>query len=351
MGAYQSGFRTWYFDFYGVRVRLDGELSISDAIWTRFEKDFGIFLSSVHREPRIHIVLRVTEDLPVLETRRTSWTWKGCRVTSAKACRQLEYKNYGVIKILTHPNWRFDISAKTQNAAYELTYDTIHGSVGEALEDMGFFRVHAAAFGHERFASLVVLGSGKGKTALSFLQLWNSKSVLSDEQTLIHNHMAYPYLTHLSLSESLARALGFNPQSLETYLKRLYPSKHLLWPSMDRPMAPLPVQQIIYCAGFTSHPVLTAGSRIRAFWALFISGVVGQGLIQLVEWRVRRGALLSLLLNLIKRFYLAIRLTANCQPVAFFMSRDAFLNFQALKAFNQGDYGKISPHISAEIRS
>jgi hypothetical protein len=144
------------------------------------------------------------------------FNWRKASVLGWSNERRINYPQWGEVILKTSSEkYEITVCAKSAEALYELAYQSMHSAIGHFLDKKGFHRVHGAAFSSGDKGILLLLDSGQGKSALSFLNVWNkSFGFLGDENPLLRDQTIYPYFSHLAFSPALSSVLGFHDKRI-----------------------------------------------------------------------------------------------------------------------------------------
>ena len=190
------------FNVYGVRVEVTTAADANAAIVLRdMKKEWGYFATApTAQNPEITMALRPREDL----TPPRSWPirTKLCQLAWQAGRRWAQYDEQTFAALRQTPGGRsIEVGLKSLGAQAELE-NLLHSSIGEQLEQLGFVRLHAAAYLTPELTAAVHLApSGAGKsTLIAQVLATTSWSVFGDETLLVREGLIHAYPTRVALN-------------------------------------------------------------------------------------------------------------------------------------------------------
>ncbi len=329
-----------FFTFYGIQVQIQTDDKKFEPILQHLTEDFEYFLTPPPTQPgdQPKIILTLTTSLlsnwrPLAKKR---FSTKMCEVYDLGMTRICDYssgmimtsqtiRNLRTLFVRGHPSNAFEI--------YEIAYTTVISSIGEELDLLGFHRVHALAIRNQQRSALILLPSGKGKSAMASLLKDKGFSIFSDEMPLVKNGVLYPFPIRIALDPGVAQALSIDVSHLRIFKRRIYPEKALI--PIERNLVATPTAASCVMYGKCSHrkPTIRRTNRPSLGIQLFFSLVVGLGLCQMSELMLRPGNLIRLLKITTSRFREMLILICQSKPFIFNVSKNAEINSKALALF------------------
>jgi hypothetical protein len=230
---------------------------------------------------------------------------------------------------------RGSISAETPGRLHEVSYLAVLGLCGERLDALGLHRVHALGFVHEGRGGVLILESGGGKSELALrLAEEGAFGLLADDT---------PILTGGGMLRSFPTRLSFRPGAdlarvplarRRPFHRRGYGPRTLVDVGLfDRVLAErAPLAWILAGEKAGSGPgwIREAG-RARAMAALLDGMVVGRGVAQMAEWRIRTAALPALVRASASRLRAAWSAASLARVGVMKMDRDPSRNLRNLR--------------------
>lgn len=175
------------FDFYGIRVRVDGDSA--EAV-RRVGEDFRYFgrVLGTADEVALTISLRKRppdyDRLPALTA--SIYTPRNICYTDRDITYNIDYFGRALAVYDRARNY-VDVTSDSLSLLHEIPYLTILSRVGDALDRKGLHRLHALAVGREGRAALFLMPSGCGKSTLGLglMQMGTGLELVSDDSPLI----------------------------------------------------------------------------------------------------------------------------------------------------------------------
>ena len=277
------------FDIYGVQATVG---SRDPDLWPELHKiqnDFHFFTSSPHLEiPRIQIVLEKSglgapTDLgsPLFKTKMCQvFGWGSPRTCIYDPQHWLRWeKNESQILI--------KIFGLNPDLIFEMLWMSLISSVGWELESLGFMRLHALSFSHNRQTSIIQLPSGGGKSSLAHgLLRRHDCQIFSDEIVLFDGAKIFPFPIRISLTQDFLSKSDL-PSESRAFPRKIYPTKFLTKiPSEQIASKSEPQFLWIGRGGFARQESFKAAS-LKLQISHFFSSLLGLGLPQMAEFHLR----------------------------------------------------------------
>jgi hypothetical protein len=240
----------------------------------------------------------------------------------------------------------FEVHAGVADELYEIAYVALLSAVGEALDRLGFHRVHALGI---EPGVLAVLPQGGGKSAMAALLTGSgARRVHSDEIPLIKNGRIHPFPLRLALRPQVANGLQLTDGRL--FKRKIFDDKILFPLRADQTAPAAEIRAILIGRRHLSGiPKVYRASRWRVFAGLMHSLVVGMGVPQMREFMLRpTPALLAIFFSRLRQ---AAGLALRTPGFIFEVSDDAHLNAEALSEFCQREISNEDRSRKAQSRS
>ena len=278
-------------DIYGLVCEIH---SNSDIVLSGLERDFNYFKTpNSQTQPDFQWEL-FAESPPESPERFPRFTFRDFTIYQKRGVRQIEYDQGAALSIFDFKSFKGRIYCPDQERLQELAYLAILSRVGEALDRRGLHRVHALGFEYAGFGGVVLLPSGGGKSTLA-LELLRSQAPVgffSEDTPLICRHgllHAFP----LRWSFRTGAKLDWIPKNfIRPFHRKNYGDKSLLDVNFfsKQIRSGLPLRWVIV-GQRTSRAVSSLGpaSFARGVFVLFKNLVIGLGVPQMAEYRLRFG--------------------------------------------------------------
>lgn len=273
---------THHFDFAGARVRVESDSEQSaDAL----RRDFSGFIAPPSGDALVWRVNLSRSQIARAPKKGRPWTaWSSAHI------RHVAYDD-GAYGYLDRDRSFGEIFCEDPVRLQEVSHLAVLSAVGEDLDRRGLHRVHALGFEKDGAAGLILLPSGGGKSELT-LELLSRGTVnlLSEDTPLIDAATTVaPFPVRLSFRPS-ADLSAIPPHFIRPYKRRLFGERRLVDIShfSDALADPAPLRWIFIGQKSVAAPAeLKPASRLEAMAALFEALVVGVGVPQMAEWRLR----------------------------------------------------------------
>jgi len=255
--------------------------------------------------------------------------------------RRIDYSD-GAVSLYDFSTRRGELFCANAERLHELAYLCILSRAGEELDRRGMHRVHALGFEFRGSGGLLLLPSGGGKSvlALELLAASPELGVLSDDT---------PLLVAGGRLRAFPLRWGFLPSADLSSVP-----DHLIRPFVRKRYGPKRVVDVGYFRSRIKDDVplkwLLAGSRVEgeprmeplsfagAMSALAINLVVGHGVAQMAEYRLRSGPadVAGLAAHALSRLRSAIGAARSPRRMRFALGPDPKRSARALVAYLEG---------------
>lgn len=326
-------------DFYGWTARLGGDAETMDEL----RRDFGPFSTAKAREasPAYGSVaaeaIELTRSTPPPSLNEGWLLWSG-RGHSVRACgpeRRVFYRD-GAAVSFNFAARRGRVWCAEPARLRELGYLAVLSRAGEALDAKGLHRAHALGFEWDGAAGLVFLPSGGGKSELALALLRETNAgLLSDDTPLVGvdaTARAFPlrmgFLPSADLSEVPERWV-------RPFVRRDYAPKRVVDHAFFRGRVrdDLPVRWLFIGKKGAGAPAIVPAGTATAAAALGVGLVVGHGVAQMAQYRLRPTNTAGLLRDALSRARAASALLCRATRWEFALGSDPRLAARALAAF------------------
>lgn len=278
------------FDFYGLNIQVSGAPQVVEDL----ERDFSFF----RREggaPHLTLVI-VPESYPHASLPRLKATLQSPRniVYRGDGVMYLDY--FGrALSVYRTAQRRWEIFCRDRDLAHEVAFLTILSRVGQHLDSVGLYRVHALGVAAGNRAVLVLLPMAGGKTTLA-LRLLKSKGVklLSEDSPLLGpDGQVHPFPLRLGVRPG-GEPPEIPPHFCRTVQRMEFGPKTLIDIGyfQGRLASSCQVGAILLGERWLTGPSsIRPGNRREAFKEFMKNCVVGLGLYQGVEFILERSSL------------------------------------------------------------
>lgn len=218
------------------------------------------------------------------------WRWRDFRAWDEGRLRRVVYDD-GACASYDFASGRGEVSCAERVRLHELGHLAVLATVGERLDALALHRVHALGFVRGGGAGLLLLPSGGGKSELA-LRLLDEPgfSLLSDDTPLLGRDLvARPFPLRLCFREG-ADLSALPPDRVRPFRRRLYGERRLvdIEPFRARIAQAAPLRTLLIGRPADERPgAIFAASLADAVAALAAGLVVGVGVPQMAEWRLR----------------------------------------------------------------
>jgi hypothetical protein len=318
-------------DFYGWRARLRGDAGTLDELG----RDFAAFERPEGASPREELELIRAAPPPGLDAGWLLWSGRGHSIRSCGPERRVFYRDGAVVS--------FDFAARRGRVwcsdparLRELGYLVVLSRAGEALDAKGLHRAHALGFEWGGAAGLVFLPSGGGKSELALALLSETTAgLLSDDTPLVDveaTARAFPLRMGFLPSADLS---GVPEPWVRPFARRDYAPKRVVDYDFFRARVRdgLPVRWLFVGKKGTGEPRIVPAGAAAAAFALGAGLVVGHGVAQMAEYRLRASDAAGLARAALSRARAAAALLRRASRWEFTLGRDPRAAARALDAF------------------
>lgn len=272
-------------NIHGIAVLLESD---SSATVDALRRDFAWFEATSERPGAIRLTLharRPPDGAGGWALLRTS----EFRARGAGALRRIDYSD-GAAASYDFDSLEGSIWAPEPGRLHELAYLAVLSRAGEALDELGLHRVHALGFTLDGRGGLLLLPSGGGKSVLGLELLSASErvGVLSDDTPVLDSRgrlRAFPLRWGFLPDADLSRV---PPALVRPFARRRYGPKKLVDVEYfrDRVRDDVPLEWLLI-GSRAAEPRLEPASGAGALAALADQLVVGRGIAQMAEYRLR----------------------------------------------------------------
>jgi hypothetical protein len=324
------------FDFYGLRIQVSGEPQVVEDL----ERDFSFFRREVGH-PHLSLLI-VPESYPRASLPRLKATLQSPRNIVYRADGMIYLDYFGrALSVYRTAQRRWEIFCRDRDLAHEVAFPTIQSRVGQHLDAVGLYRVHALGVAAGNRAVLVLLPMAGGKTtlALRLLKSGGVKLLSEDSPLLGPEGQVHPFPLRIGV-----RPGGEPPeipaQFWRTVQRMEFGPKTLIDIGYFRDnLAPAcQVGAILLGERWLTGPsFIRPGNRRKAFKEFMKNCVVGLGLYQGVEFILERSPLellsqTSLALSRLRR---SLEVIGRAQVYRFALGQDVEESAAVLQAFLQ----------------
>ena len=321
-------------DVHGWRARLSGD---ADAL-EELRRDFAAFAVPACGEPREEIALVLADPPPRLGAGWPLWSARGHRVRASGAERRVLYRE-GAATAFDFGARRGSVWCADPARLREIAYLLALSRAGEALDEAGLHRVHALGFERGGAAGLVLLPSGGGKSELALSLLRETGAgLLSDDTPLVDagaTARAFPLRMGFRATADLS---GIPGRWVRPFVRRDYEPKRVVDHEFFRARVRdrLPVRWIFLGLGGPGEPRFAPAGAARAAVALADALILGRGVAQMAEHRLRPSDAAGLLRHALSRARAASALLRTASLWEFRLGNDPRRAALALAAFVDG---------------
>jgi hypothetical protein len=324
------------FKFYDVRLVLTCENAVLASLCENLRDDFSYFESAPHNDKAPEITLKILgRELDAADRPKGAVVFKTrlCDVYGLGRTRACDYGNGTWMKAAHVAKQKeIEIYGLNPERVYEAAYLAALSSVGEALDRLGYHRIHALAWEKRGVRGAYFASPGGGKSAAAMLlQKDPAVRIYSDEAPLIRGRTLYPFPVRVALRPDTARALGLKTSSARFFRRKMFPEKALFPIARSTVAAEGPVDVLfLEKRGRKNAPrVFETGcfERLR----FLISFVMGLGLAQMAEHMVRSDNVWGLARIALSRLKTGVGLLNSSRTLGWVSSPDAYENSRALE--------------------
>ncbi|MEQ1918797.1 MAG: hypothetical protein ABL955_06320 [Elusimicrobiota bacterium] len=321
-------------DIYGWRARLNGDA----ATLAELRRDFAAFARPATEGPCEQLELILAAPPPGLDTGWPLWSGRGHAIRACGAERRVFYRD-GAVASFDYSARRGRLWCADPARLRELGYLAVLSRAGEALDAAGFHRAHALGFEWEGSAGLLLLPSGGGKSELALALLRETKAgLLSDDTPLVDTGAtahAFPLRMGFLPSADLSEV---HERWVRPFVRRDYAAKRVVDHDFfrDRVRSGLPVRWLFIGKKGGGAPRIVPAGATAAAAALGMGLVVGHGVAQMAEYRLRPTDAVGLARAALSRARAASALLRRASRWEFTLGSDPRQAARALAAFLTG---------------
>ncbi len=330
MAAHIRALDARHYDFAGVRVRLESD---SAAALEALQRDFSLFAAPFAPE-----ALAWRLDLRRGTAVRRPGPGRPWAAWSEGTTRRVVYDD-GATAWFDRARGLGAAASEDPLRLQETAHLAILAAVGEELDRRGLHRVHALGFERGGGAGLLLLPSGGGKSELALSLLMSRRARLLSEDTplLDASGTVRPFPVRLSFRAG-ADLTGVPAERVRAYRRRRWGERRLVDADYfkDRVSGPVPLRWILIGEKADGRAArVRAASRADALAALGSALVVGVGVPQMAEWRLRLDASCAagLVRACVSRLATACAAAARARTHRFRLSRSPAESAAALDAW------------------
>lgn len=299
--------------FYGIGVHVEGDPKALDGLL----RDFNWFAAEHAPSPLISWRLDLG---PATTEAPRGWRGRGFRAWDEGSTREVRYEDGAGARYDFATN-QGAIWAQNSGRLHELGYLAVLASAGEHLDFLGLHRVHALGFVFGGHAGLLMLPSNGGKSVIGLRLLADPRFMLLSEDTPILDRDINVRPFPLRLSMRPGSNLSAVPEPMRRPYSRLHYGQRTLI-EVDffrkRLSSPAPLRWLL--AGIPAAagvPGAIESSKFAVTRALLSGLVIGVGVPQMAEWRLRPNAIHSLASIAIARAAIGARALRRSQSARF----------------------------------
>lgn len=326
-----------HLDFYGVQFSISSidsqALPVLD--WLRSDFEFFVRDGSNFKNPhRIILYFRDGEGIAhsITKTRMCQYSgWLGPRVC--------DYGDGTVAVLETSAGvHEFLIYSKDIDHLFEVAMVALLSASGEALDEKGFHRVHAAGFTYRGSSTLLLLPEGHGKSTLSLMLMkFPDVEFFSDESPLLKGGVVYPFPMRFAVRPEVANYIGLRDAAQRVFKRKNFPHKVLFPIATERVGKPMAVDRVLIGRGDRNASIEKVG-KLSMVDGLFKNMVVGLGIAQMREFMIRADNGTSLFKIASSRLHEAFEVSRRADAFRFSVVRDPNVNFKTLTEFLVSQY-------------
>ncbi|MEQ1875987.1 MAG: hypothetical protein ABL958_05030 [Bdellovibrionia bacterium] len=321
-----------HLDFYGIPFSIVSMDRSTEPVFEWLRADLEYFITDEPPERTPHRLILYARDGEGIK--HALMKTKMCEASGWLGPRVCDYGD-GTVAVLdtTAGVHEFLIYSRDLDRMFEVALVALLSASGEALDQKGFHRVHAAGFVYRDRAHLLLLPEGRGKSSMSLLLMKNPEvRFFSDECPLLKDGMVYPFPLRFAVKPEVATLLGLKHAAQRIFRRKDFPNK-VLFPVAPRRVAdPMRVETILLGRD-GERPAFEEAGKMKTVDGLFRNMVVGLGLAQMREFMIRRGNAGSLFKIATSRLHEAIEVSRHSRAFTFTVGPDPRPNFEALRGF------------------
>ncbi|NNN06831.1 MAG: hypothetical protein HKL90_13105 [Elusimicrobia bacterium] len=272
-------------DIHGWRARLSGDAQVLEEL----RRDFAFFVRADLTDFAEELELIGQAPSPGRLDGWPLWIGRGHRICVGHGERRISYAD-GAAAAFDFTTRRGKVWSASPERLRELGYLLVLSRAGEALDAVGLHRVHALGFEWKNSAGLLLLPSGGGKSELALALLRHTEAgILSDDTPLVDS---------TATAHAFPLRMGFRPSAdlsevperwVRPFLRSDYAPKRVVDYDFfrDRVRGGLPVRWLLIGRKSAGAPKISAIGDLSAATALLTGLVVGHGVAQMAEYRLR----------------------------------------------------------------
>lgn len=329
--AWFEGMNELSLHFYGWSARVSGDAATLDEL----HRDFAAFARPAAEGPHEKIELILAAPPAGLDRGWMLWSGRGHSIRACGVERRVFYRD-GAAASFDYSARRGRIWCAEPARLRELGYLAVLSRAGEALDAKGLHRAHALGFAWNGAAGLVLLPSGGGKSELALALLRETKAGLLSDDT--------PLLDAEATAHAFPLRMGFLPSAdlsdvperwVRPFGRRDYAPKRVVDHDFfrDRVRSGLPVRWLFVGKKGGDEPRIVPAGAAAAAAALGVGVVIGHGVAQMAEYRLRPTDAVGLARAALSRARTARALLRRASRWEFTLGRDPGLAARALTAF------------------
>jgi hypothetical protein len=327
------------FDFYGIRVRVDGDSA--EAV-RRVGEDFHYFGRVLGPADKVALTIILHkrppdyDRLPPLTA--SIYTPRNICYTEG----DITYIDYFGRALAVYDRARntVDVTSDSLSMLHEIPYLTILSRVGDALDRKGLHRLHALAVGREGRAALFLMPSGCGKSTLGLglMQIGSGLELVSDDSPLIgRSGRVLPFPLRIGVLGAPPPGI---PERFVQHMERMeFAPKYLVsMAAFEESLAHGELRpELIFLAEriLGSECTIRRTSFLAGYKACIRHMIVGVGIYQGLEFLLRSSVLdlAKGLPSILSRAISAVTLLARARVYTLHLGRDLRLNVGTILEF------------------
>ena len=321
-------------DVHGWRARLEGDAGAIEEL----RRDFAAFAVSSLDGPREELELIRSAPPAGFAEGWLLWSGRGHSVRARGSERRVSYRD-GAATAFDFGARRGRVWCADPARLREVAYLLVLSRSGEALDAKGLHRAHALGFERRGAAGLVFLPSGGGKSELALALLRETDAgLLSDDTPLVDRAgraRAFPLRMGFLPSADLSEVPG---HWVRPFTRRDYAPKRVVDHDFFRARVrgELPVRWLFIGKSGPGEPRFSPAGAASAAAALGAGLVIGAGVAQMAEYRLRAADAAGLARDAFSRALAAAALLRGASRWEFALGGDPRRAARALASFVDG---------------
>lgn len=309
-----------------------------DELIKKLISEFHYFNSpqSTYPQFEIHLYLKDPPQIPELTAHKVL---NHALIYQEKGNRYIDYQG----RALIHQQGKiYSLYTEDKDFLYELAFLTIHSLLGDLLEKLSLYRIHALAGTYKSRDFILMLPSGGGKSSMlnEFLQDPEFKLISDDSPLIDHLGVIHPFPTKISLNQIPSSGI-LKDYEWSLFNRSQYSPKHVLSLSHleDRinpsPKDSAPLLILGQRSSFNEARILEM-STPETLKALLEHMIVGIGLPQVIEIFLSFKFIpdmYKMITSFIKRSSAGLALYRRSNHLKIILSKDIKANCQKIKEF------------------